>query len=284
VSYVEEIVYATAEDGLPLEGAAIRPTGREPHPTAILFVHGLTGKFYSRPVMGIGRELADRGYLFVTGNNRGHDFGYPYRRSPDAEPRIYGGGWERFDESPLDIAGWVGHVIGLGARDVVLFGHSLGALKVCYYQALRRDSRVRALVAGSPPLRAGQTKPDILAEAERMVVAGRGRDLLSWNTFPAGAGTHSAETYVNRARTNLDVYGHDTPNALVSRLRVPLFALFGTNEEWVGGAKELAIIRRNATSAASVETRMFDGADHSYLGYEEPIAGAIADWLASLGA
>jgi pimeloyl-ACP methyl ester carboxylesterase len=282
MAHTEELVYTQAEDGLPLAGAAIRPSGRDPRPTAVVFVHGLTGTFYGRSMVGIGRELADRGHLFVSGNNRGHDFGFPYRPSPDAEPRIYGGGWELFDESPCDIAGWIGFAIGLGARDVVLFGHSLGALKVGYYQATRKDPRVVGLVAGSPPMQAGRIRPELQAAAEKLAAEGRARDLLPWSSMPAGAGTQSAQTYLNRVRVGLDVYGREAANPLIGRVHVPIFALFGSEEPTVGGPADLEVIKRNAAGAPSVTTRMFEGADHSYLGHEQAIAGAVADWLGSL--
>jgi len=280
--YTEQLVYTQAEDGLPLEGALIAPAGRAAHPTAVVFVHGLTSKFYSRSMINLGRELADRGFRFVAGNNRGHDFGYPVRPAPDAEPRIYGGGWELFDESPLDVAGWVTFAVEQGARDVVLYGHSLGALKVCYYQALRQDPRLVGMVAGSPPMRAGRRNPELVALAERMVGEGRGNDLMPWNIFPAGAGTQSAATYLNRVRVGIDVYGKETPNPLVARVHVPIYAIYGSNEPTVGTAADLELIRRNAAAAPSVETRMFDGADHSYAGYETPIAASIADWVGTI--
>ena len=284
--HTEELVYTQAEDGLPLEGVAIRPSGRDPRPTAVVFVHGLTSKFYGRSMVNLGRELADCGYLFVAGNNRGHDFGFPYRadqRDPSAQPRIYGGGWELFDESPLDIAAWIGFTVGLGARDVVLYGHSLGALKVGYYQAVRKDPRVVGLIAGSPPMvSAGRVDPELLAQAERLVAEGRGQDLLPWGSTRAGANTQSAQTLVNRARVGLDVYGKHAADALVGRVQVPILALFGTEEPTVGGPAELEVIKRNAVDSPAVTTRMFEGADHSYAGHETEIAAAMADWLGAL--
>lgn len=282
MAHSEELVYTSAEDGLPLEGAAIRPSDRDAQPTAVVFVHGLTSKFYGRSMVNLGRHLADRGYRFVAGNNRGHDFGFPYRADPrdlSVEPRIYGGGWELFDESPLDVAAWVCFAVGLGARDVVLYGHSLGALKVGYYQAVRKDPRVVGLIAGSPPMSAGRTDPELLAQAERMVAEGRGRDLLPWGSTRAGANTQSARTYVNRSRVGMDIYGKATPNPLVGRLHVPIFALFGSEEPSVGTAADLELIKRNAVGSPAVTTRIFQGADHSYAGHEQTIAAAMADWL-----
>ena len=282
MAYVEHLVFTEAEDGILLEGATIRPADGREQPLAVVWTHGLTGKFYSPNVVNVGRELASRGYAFVTGNNRGHDFG-TMLRSRDGTARLGGGGWEAFDECPRDISAWVGFAVGLGFRGVALLGHSLGALKVAYYQAQRQDPRVLGLIAASPPLRGGgRHNPELTALAERMVAEGRGQDLLPWGISPAGAGTLSAQTYLNRARANADVYGLDTPNPAVSRIRCPLLAFYGTNEEWVGGAADLEVIRRSATAAARVDTRLFDGADHSYAGHEPEVAAAIAEWVGTL--
>src|SRR5436190_17781850 len=199
----EEIVYVTTEDGITLAGVAMRPS-REPAPgsVAVVWVHGLTGTFYGRAGIRIGRDLAGRGIPFVAGNNRGHDFGFVLGPGPDGQARLGGGGWELFSESPADVAAWVECAAGLGVRGVLLAGHSLGALKVGYYQALRQDPRVLGVAACSPPGGANRLEPALVAEAERMVAEGRGRDLLPWGSRPAGAGTQSAQTYLDRARAN----------------------------------------------------------------------------------
>ncbi len=280
-SYVEELVYTRTDDDLLLEGAVIQPAEGPRKPLAIVWIHGLTSKFYSPSAVGIGRGLASRGYTFITGNNRGHDFGAVYRTT-DGRRLIQGGGWERFDESPRDVDAWISFAAGLGFSGVALLGHSLGALKVCYYQARRQDQRVVGLIAASPPLRAGDLNPGILETARRMVAEQRGMDLLPWESFPAGAGTHSAQTYVNRDEVGIDVFGFRKPNPEVSSVRCPLLALFGTDEAWVGGAAELEVIRKNASRSARVTTHLFEGADHSYTGHEAEVAGFLAEWVDGL--
>ena len=280
--YAEELVYTESEDGFTLEGVVIRPAAGTPERrVALIWVHGLTGKFYGPSAIRVGRELAGEGYTVVSGNNRGHDFGTMLRRA-DGTGVLGGGGWECFDESPRDVAAWISFAESLGFRRVALFGHSLGALKVAYYQAQRQDPRVAGLVAGSPPVRAGRLDPGLLAQAEKMVAEGRGRDLLAWGTSPAGAGTHSAQTYLNRARTGIDTYGTDVPDSAVSKIRCPLLALFGSDEAWVGGAADLDTIKRNATAAERVETAMIEGADHVYTGHEPDVARVVARWLGTL--
>jgi hypothetical protein len=75
VSYSEELVWIESEDELELAGAVIRPVGRAPRPGAVIWVHGATSRFYGPAHVRIGRELAKIGYVFVTGNNRGHHLG-----------------------------------------------------------------------------------------------------------------------------------------------------------------------------------------------------------------
>jgi dienelactone hydrolase len=281
-AYTEELVFIETEDGLPHEGLVIRPTDRESLPVPLLWIHGLTGKFYSRTIVQIGRELAARGHTFVTGNNRGHDFGYPYRPSPDTAPRLYGGGWELISEAPHDIAAWFGFTVGLGFRGVALLGHSLGARKVAQYQAERQDARVIGLAVASPPMANFRPRPELLAQAEALIAAGRGQDLLPWGISPAGAGTSSAATFHDRAQQPWDLFGLEDTNPPIARVRCPLLAFYGTDEAWVGGAQELEVIKQHATGAASLQTHLFAGADHSYTGQHVAVGAVLADWLTTL--
>ncbi len=279
--WVEELVDIRSEDDLLLEGAVISPAGGTKQPIPVVWTHGLTGRFSAPSSLNIGRELASRGITFVSGNNRGHDFGALFTRA-NGEQLIAGGAWEHVDESPRDIAAWLGFTGGLGFSSVALLGHSLGALKVAYYQAERQDPRVAGLIAASPPTRAGRVDSELLARAKQMVAEGRGRDLLPWGSRSTGGGTMSADAYLNRMETNVDVYGDHTPDPAVARIRCPILAFYGTNEPTVGSAADLETIKRNATAALRVTTHLFEGADHSYTGQHVAVARAIADWVTSL--
>jgi pimeloyl-ACP methyl ester carboxylesterase len=279
-AYTEELVYTDTDDGLILEGVVIRPTAASSRPVAVVWVHGLTGKFYAPTELLVSRDLAAEGYTVVSGNNRGHDFGARMRRT-QGEPVLSGGGWERFDESPHDVAAWIAFAGSLGFGRVVLVGHSLGALKVAHYQTLRQDPRVAGLIAASPPIQAARVDPETKALAERMVAEGRGQDLLPWGSSRAGAGTHSAATFLNRVQVGLDQYGLEASDPAVGKIRCPLLAFFGTVQD-TGTEADLEMIRRNARSAERIDTRMIDGADHVYTGRESAVARLIADWLAGI--
>jgi len=69
---------------------------------------------------------------------------------------------------------------------------------------------------------------------------------------------------------------------VISKLRCPLFACFGTNDEDTGTEADLATIRRNATASSRVDTRMFEGAGHGFSGHEAELAAALAAWAETL--
>ncbi len=282
----EELVSVSSEDGYPLEGVVIRPAGKPRQDRPVVWVHGLTGRFYAPSTVAIGRHLARRGHVFVAGNNRGHDFGATLSKAglskAGGDRLIAGGAWELFEDSPFDVAAWVELAAGVGGGGVILLGHSLGALKVAYYQARRQDPRVRALVAASPPLRAGAWSQGILDEAERMVREGRGRDLLAWDLMDAAAGTLSAQTVLGWVRAGIDVYGERTADPAIAAVALPILAFYGTEEARVGKAEDLQTIRRNARLAPRVDTAMVEGSDHNYNGHEAEVADLIADWVESL--
>lgn len=277
--YTEHIVWARTEDGIDLTGLVIRPSG-EARQTPILWIHGFTGSFYEKQAVLIGRLLAQAGYIFLSGNNRGHDVGHSLGWDENG-PRLGGASWEHLDEAPHDVAAWMDTAATLGRGDVILLGHSLGARKVVYYQALRQDPRVRGLIAASPGVRMMLDDSELLRQAGEMVGAGRGQDLLPHDPF-GGTFPTSAATYHSHLSVVGDVFGLRGEDAPISRVRCPILAFYGTKEPMIGGEKELEAIRRNAVNSPSVETRMIPGADHIYNVTEDEVADLISSWSDAL--
>lgn len=278
--YTEGLVSTFSEDGVLLEGVVIRPAGGPARPLVVVWIHGFTGRFYEPFVLAIGRQTAARGFTFVSGNNRGHHIGAELRRK-DGQRLLGGGWWERLEETPLDIAAWIAFACALGDSRVVLAGHSLGAVKVPFYQAQRQDRRVAAMILASPPVRIaaglGKNDPALAATAERMVAAGQGEELVA----PTGGQTLSAQTYVSWGSTNWDVFGVQIAEPMIAQIRCPLLVCLGTNEEWVVTRADVELIRRHAT-AQRFDVRVLEGADHEYTGHEEEAGVQIAEWLETL--
>jgi pimeloyl-ACP methyl ester carboxylesterase len=274
----EELVFIESEDGLSQTGAAIRPVDSPSRPVAVVWIHGNTGKFCDYPYITIGRAMAEQGYLFITGNTRGHDISATLWKMPEDKSVAGGSTWELYEESPYDIGAWVNYAAGLGVQKAILVGHSLGAAKVIYYQALRQDSRVGGIVAASPDLR-GHWSAQLVSEAQRLVTAGQGTELL-----PPLMGAFwyrlSARNIVSRSTVLSQTYLSETGVPHIAEIGSPLLAFFGGHD--VGGVNELDIIRKSAVKASRIDTHLIENADHVYTGYESQAANLIATWIEAL--
>lgn len=266
---VERIVLAETADELALAGLLMRPHGK-PKPETVVWIHGGLSNFYEPQYLAIGKAIARLGYGFLTGNTRGHDAYAMLKRGADVVPG--GSCFERFDESHLDVSAWIGFAIAAGASQVVLAGHSQGAAKVVDYVVTTRDSRVRAVVAASPPTGA-VSPPKRVAEAEVMVAEGRGEALMPpaegappWNII-------SAQTVLTRdtiLRRAFDISAEDPP---IAHLSCPLLVLEASEDEFPAGWAE------RLTSIDAGKVVKLDS-DHFFSGVEDRVAAAMGDWLA----
>jgi hypothetical protein len=106
VAYHEEIVYAPSADQRWLAGVLMRPNQDARRPVGVICIHGANGFFYSPHYVALGRALAERGYLYLSGNTRAHDVGsmdfpWPLDTRPETGPKIHlgGAGWSRCEEA-----------------------------------------------------------------------------------------------------------------------------------------------------------------------------------------
>jgi pimeloyl-ACP methyl ester carboxylesterase len=280
----EEIVWIKTDDGIEHDGVVMRPTGPATG-TTVVWMHGFTGHFSEPHQIRIGRYLAERGYHFVSGDNRGKHYGANMGEW-EGPFRIGGAWWERVSESWIDIKAWLDYASAtLGPRRLVLAGHSYGAVKVTWYQGERQDSRLAGLISASGPVRPPSQRPELGASLElarRMVAEGRGLELLPFGST-GRPGSLSAQTVVDRGDSLPDVYGMagggDSP---LSKVRCPFLAILGTREPTIGSPDDLAKLKANAVSSAAADTALIEGANHLYQGCEEAVAQAISQWLAKL--
>jgi pimeloyl-ACP methyl ester carboxylesterase len=279
----EEIVWAGTDDGVRHDGVVIRPTGR-PTGTAVVWMHGFTGHFSEPHQITIGRYLAERGHLFVSGDNRGHHHGASLGER-DGRPRLGGAWWELFSEAWLDIKAWLDFAETLRPARLVLAGHSYGAVKVTWYQGERQDPRLAGLISASGPVRPPGRRSELgepLALARRMVDEGRGLELLPLGSTGRPGQTLSAQTVVDRGQALVDVYGFEADDSPLARVRCPFLAILGTDEPQIGSPDDLETLKRNARSSSRAETALIEGADHVYTTTAGDVARAIEQFLGKL--
>jgi pimeloyl-ACP methyl ester carboxylesterase len=277
-AHSEEMVYATTEDGLLLEGVAISPAAEERRPVGFIWIHGNAASFSAPAYVRIGRELAARGHLAIVGNTRGHDIACTLWPASDALPVGGGAGWENLEEAPRDLAAWVQMASDRGASRIVLIGHSSGAQRVVLYQAERPNERVAGLVLASPDLY-GFLPPGELEAARSLVEEGRAQEVTPAQPW-APWYRQSAGTVVGKAETLSHLLEAREGEPTIAKIATPILAFFGTREMRVEATLES--IRRQARSAARVDTEMLADADHFYGGHEADVAALLARWAESL--
>jgi pimeloyl-ACP methyl ester carboxylesterase len=272
-AYSEQIVFAPSEDQRWMAGVMMRPATGPARSVGILFIHGTTGFFYTPTAVFVGRDLAQRGYVFVSGNTRGHDvasddFPWPLTGRPDEinNFRLGGNSWERWDEAPCDVAGWISFLASQGIHTVALIGHSGGGDRVLYYQALRQDPRVAGMVLASSNDRLAPDDPARVELAEQLVAEGRGDELLPLlKVQPIISGMESAGylAHWNRIVGPFVANGHAP---WIADIHMPVLATLGTMEPRPNLRALIEDMRERAVHAPRFDIEVIEGADHYYTG------------------
>ena len=281
------LVSVTTSDRVRLDGfymPAESAPGNQVDATVI--THGLSGNFYtSRLLKHLARFYASRGISPVLINTRGHDYLNLTVRS--GRSVTLGAAYEQIDECPADLNAWVDFLVGQGHRNILLTGHSLGAIKTLYAQAHDPHPQVVAVCGLSATrlshesLRAASRDGQFarwMETASQWVAEGKGDELMLVDfPFPTWI---SASAY-------LEKYGPgDRLNWLqfVDRIKVPAWIGFGElelneNPVFVGLQPDLDRVA-NRLNNVSIET--IQGADHYYSARYEAVEWAIEKWLTSV--
>lgn len=274
----ERIVQVHTKDDVTDSGAVFTPPKNVAKPFAVIWIHGASLNFYDPAYLAIGRDLAEHGYTFITGNTRMHDLGND-EKWPGGK-RIRGGTyWGIPSEQVRDIAAWIDFAEELGFKKIVLAGHSAGANAVREYEAQTQDVRVAGMVLASGDVRPDTRvpPPEWASKAKQDIADGRPEELVQGPFL--GAATFL--DILNRPPEFTDFFGELSTTAGAARIRCPLLITLGTIDD-VGNEKDLEKIKssiaRLPTRPSRVDTALIQGADHMYEGRENRVAQLIATW------
>lgn len=281
-----DLVKARTQDNFVLNGAFLEPAQERnevPNADAFLMMHGNGGNFYQDFYVEFAEWLAERGCASVRANNRGHDV---INKVVDTF-EFRGVGYEMPEECIPDYDAWIGWLAERGYKNIVLWGHSRGAVKTVYYQGHTNDRRLRGCIVGSPPWLSysrfvKSKRADDFGEkyrlAQKLVDEGN-PNATFWTDIPT--------YYVAGAACYLAKYGPDEKLNIfkyLDKIQCPVLTLTGTEE----------VARRFAFDDLDKEFDTFaqrmpnlhhvsiPGADHFYTGQKEFVFGAVLDWLKSL--
>jgi dipeptidyl aminopeptidase/acylaminoacyl peptidase len=283
-----DLVNVTTQDGVRLDGIWRKPEIENESKLGVdvvLLMHGVGGNFYGAGMFeDYSDTLLERGCAVLRVNNRGHD---PISRvTVGEEPKRFGGAYEVIDECRADWKAWVDFAISKGYKQIALWGHSLGATKSIYYMAQEHDSRVKCVVAGSPPrfsytafskMAEGKEFEEMAAYTQKLIDDGQPDYLVdSLNPYPVLV---TAEVWVQK-------YGPEEKYNILKHIpnvRVPLLVLIGTQEEidlmtFRGSRQE---IEQLEGELGNLEFESIPGADHSYTlnNSREYVWKLVSSWL-----
>ncbi|MDB4533435.1 alpha/beta hydrolase [Vicingaceae bacterium] len=280
-----ELITCVTADNVKLHGAFLSADTNIDEPVdldAVVILHGLGGNFYgSRLLEGIARLYASLGVHVVLVNTRGHDG--VNLTTVSGSSKMLGAAFEIVDECRYDVDGWCDWLVRRGHRQIGLAGHSLGAIKSIYSQALQPHPNVCQIVALSTSRLShhrfleSSAKERFLGwfeKAQQMVADGIGNELMHVDfPFPTFI---SASAYV-------DKYGPaERYNWLrvFDKVRVSTLLMFGELELKQNAAFQgvLEEIDQLELKHNRVSVNVIDGADHFYSGRRAKAIEAVREW------
>lgn len=254
----------------------------------VIHVHGLNGNFYENRFLDIlAKSYIDKGYAFLTFNNRGRDFITELLKGNDFT--IIGGSLERFKDCILDIQGVINWVKEKGYKEIILEGHSYGCNKVLYYYNRNKDDSVKKIVLLAPCDIPSEGKKFLSEEeykiakeeATRLVNERKEKELIDFSIMANGK--IAAETYYYDFLPGGEndfiryVDGIDGKSEILNSIDIPVLVIFGNVDECVL-TQPIDIVKdylNNNIDDCNIQ--IIEGADHSYTNRYEELGKVISN-------
>lgn len=261
-------------DGIDLHG--LHFNNNSGNAKAILHLHGIWGNFYSNPFVDhFGEVYPQIGYDFVSANTRDHDDG---ALSAD------------FDRCILDINTWLMYLAEKGYKNIILQGHSLGAIKAVFYLDRYGEHATRPHIMGlillSPfdniPFYSGgsQEKHQENLNLVRKVMLQDPNAIVPSSVWDMWA--LSAHTYLQLIEENgsVDVFPFrrgNLDNSPVSRISTKIFAAVGGKDfaSYPSPEKEVEML----AALPNIYSVLIENAPHNFSGCESNLLSEITSWV-----
>lgn len=290
-----KIVQTKTSDGITFKGLLSESTDKSKK--TIIHIHGMAGSvLLNNYYQAMHDYYPQNGYTFLAGENRGTGTMTEFVSDDANGVRVTGNALERFEDCVLDIQAWVDFAESLGYEEIWLQAHSLGPSKVAYYMIQEKPTNIKGLIFISPsdmvglvhdPI--GQKDHDVLLlEARGLVAEGKGSQLLSqklWKTEYL-----SASTFLNffDEGTNTAVFNYGDESLgwkAVNGLNVPVLAITGTKDDGIVPVMEpnkaMEKLRQELKNSPRVKVIVYNGAKHSFDGFDRKIVEDIINFIKS---
>ena len=259
-------------DAQPLDAAWHEPDGGA-RAGAALYFHGNTMNFYTGAARFLAPALTRLGLGFLAFNRRGHDIlstfnsrtpvGGAFQTTLQAlDDNRYAAQWLAKKGFPKPVV--IGHSNGgmLGTRHVV--EHPVTPALVLL--SAGRGGKI-GHSGGPEKLFAGDRQEELTAQAQALVKAGQGRELMF---MPGWWYVIGAESFLDRIATVPDTL------ALAPQIKCPVLAIRGDQED----RNRYPAEEFQAAAGGPCEVNIVKDCDHFYNGKEDEVAAIVSIWLA----
>jgi len=285
-----EFVNTKTEDNLILQGLISESNDKTD--SVVLHIHGMAGNFWENNfIKTMLREYPKNGISFLTVETRGAEL-LRWFSTPDNKNKLIGDSYEIFEESIFDIDAWVKFLEERGYKNIHLQGHSLGCSKIAYYQKEKENNLIKSLTFISPSDMMGllvneKDKPDydrFLKEAKELSEAGKENELLSGIQWDFAK--QSAKSFINFSfkNDNLAIFNYYNPERgfeTIKSIKIPMLSILGTKDDGIvtDAYKSNEILEKNALNCPKFRSVVFEGAQHSFDGFEDKIVEEVISFV-----
>ncbi len=278
-----ELVRVVTRDGVGLAGMLRKPKEEGASRLGVdlvLLMHGTGGNFYGPGMFWpYGGALLEQGCAVLRVNNRGHD------AVSVSGGKLFGAAYEIIDDCRYDWEAWIDFAEAAGCKRIGLWGHSEGALKSIYYMSVQHDTRVKCVIAASPPRwnfdayatmkPEGEEFKQDYARVKQRIDEGRPEALIGIKVPIPLLITAGVWMQKYGPGAKYDHLGH------IPKVRVPLLLMIGTQEEQditaMRGVPPL--MEKLAGELEHLTFELIPGADHNYSGQRQYVWGVVSRWL-----
>lgn len=254
----------------------------------VIHVHGLNGNFYENRFLDtLAKSYTDKGYAFLTFNNRGKDFIAELLKGDGFT--VIGGSLERFKDCILDIEGVVSWVKQKGYKEITLEGHSYGCNKVLYYYNKKKEDCINKIVLLAPCDIPSEGKKFLSeeeynkakVESTRLVNEGKENELIDFSVMANGkiaAGTYYYD-FLPGGENDFIRYsdGENGKSPILNSINLPVLIIFGNIDECVL-TQPIEIVKKYLeNNILNCKIEVINGADHSYTNKYEELGKVIED-------
>lgn len=253
----------------------------------IIFIHGGMAGHPARPIGAprfAAERLAAKGYTVFS----------PVTRHSRDEFRT------KFEDIVIDIKASIDALESRGIREFILAGHSMGSVRISYYQAETQDPRVKALVHFAPTADMGgpggvaagmiPNYEEKVREAKAAIEAGGSNINLAGNARPEEVNNTSGiinavSGYFYTAESFLSHWGPETKarnSDVMQQNTVPILMMAGSHD-WAVPPGRMKKLKKLAKKSPKVDYITYKEVNHFFEGVWDESVDDMAEWLSELG-